>query len=571
MTFTKLAGYIKEIEQTTSRIAITEQLAALFTEAKADEIQQLCYLLQGRVAPLYEPREFGIADKFIIRALAQAFSIDQEDVFEEYKKHGDLGITAQLLSKKDSSELSITDVFGELFALTDIAGDGSQEKKISVLSTLFTKLDSLSLRYVTRIPLGKMRLGFSDMTLLDAISWMITGDKSHKNVLEEAFHVRPDIGYIAKIVKEQGMEHVSDIHMIVGAPIIPCLCQRLPTAVEMVEKMGMVSVEPKYDGVRVQIHMKRDSKNKHSVEVKTYSRNLENTTVMFPELQQLGEYVKADSVILDAEAVGVDSKTGTILPFQETTTRKRKHNIDQAASAVPLRFYLFDVLYLNEKEMLEIPLSTRRKLLEDSIQENKLLVLAPHIVTDNPDDIRAYHEEQRKKGLEGIVVKQWSGGYEPGRRGYNWVKLKQEEGATGKLSDTIDAVVMGYYLGEGKRSSFGIGAFLVGIRKDDMFLSVSKIGTGVSDEQWRQLKIKFENEKTTMMPTQYKSVDKLLMPDVWIHPKIVVEIAGDDLTKSPNHGAGIAIRFPRLINVREDKSPNQVTTLDEIKDFYQNQ
>lgn len=571
MTFTKLAGYIKEIEQTTSRIAITEHLAALFKEAKADEIQQLCYLLQGRVAPLFEPREFGIADKFVIRALAQAFSVEQENVVQEYKKNGDLGITAQQFSTKSSSQLSVTDVFAVLFELTDITGDGSQEKKITALSSLFSKLDSLSLRYVTRIPLGKMRLGFSDMTLLDAISWMITGDKTHKNVLEEAFHVRPDIGYIAKIVKEQGIEHVSHIKMIVGAPIIPCLCQRLPTATEMVEKMGMVSIEPKYDGVRVQIHVKRDKNNKHTLEVNTYSRNLERTTEMFPELLQIEKFIKADSVILDAEAVGIDPKTGSILPFQETTTRKRKHNIDEAVATVPLRFYLFDMLYLNNQELLNVPLSERRRLLEDTITENTLLVIAPHIVTDNPSLIRKYHEEQRKKGLEGIVVKQWSGGYEPGRRGYNWVKLKQEEGASGKLSDTIDAVVMGYYLGEGKRSEFGIGAFLVGIRDKDSFLTVSKIGTGVSDEQWRQLKDMFEKEKTQIQPSQYKSVDTLLSPDVWIHPRVVVEIAGDDLTKSPNHGAGIAIRFPRLVKVRKDKSADQATTLDEIKDLFKHQ
>lgn len=577
MTFTKLSTFILQIEETSSRNSITQLLATLFRETDKEEIQALCYLLQGKVAPSYQSREFGLADKFVIRAIAQTFGIEQHSVETQYKKIGDLGIVAQQLSHKEESKLSIQEVYDALFQLTDVSGEGSQEKKITLLSSLFNDLDRLSLRYVTRIPLGKMRLGFSDMTILDGISWMLTGDKTHRNKLEESFNVRPDIGYIARQVKKDGIDGISNVHMIVGAPIIPCLCQRIPTAEEMIEKMGTVSVEPKYDGVRVQIHFQRNPPPlklqgaRQNAEVKTFSRNLESTTDMFPELQHIQDVINADSVILDAEAVGVHPITGDILPFQETTTRKRKHNVQEALASVPLRFYVFDILYRNKEELLSVPLSKRRTILESTLRENTLLVLAPHIVTDDPAVILEYHEKQRNAGLEGIVVKQWEAPYEPGRRGFTWVKLKQEEGAEGKLSDTIDAVVMGYYRGEGKRTDFGIGAFLVGIRDDDMFVTVSKIGTGVSDDQWKQLRSEFEKEKAIEMPHQYKLVNKLFYPDVWIHPKIVVEVAGDDLTKSSNHGAGVAIRFPRLVRVREDKSPNQVTSLEEINKLFSNQ
>src|SRR3972149_10147890 len=215
-----------------------------------------------------------------------------------------------------------------------------------------------------------------------------------------------------------------------------------------------------------------------------------------------------------------------------------------------------------------MPLRDRRNILGETVKSGNMLVLSPLIVTNKPERIRTYHDEQIAKGLEGAVVKKWKSPYDPGRRGYSWVKFKEEEGKTGKLNDTIDAVVMGYYRGEGKRASFGIGAFLVGVRRAEEFVTVTKIGTGVSDELWKAIRVKLNQLKVAQKPKQYSEVDKTLIPDIWVEPKVVVEVAGDDLTKSPTHGAGIAIRFPRLVAIRDDKSPNQVTSVGEVKQMY---
>ena len=198
-------------------------------------------------------------------------------------------------------------------------------------------------------------------------------------------------------------------------------------------------------------------------------------------------------------------------------------------------------------------------------------MLSPHIVTSDADDIRRYHDTQIKKGLEGAVIKKWDSIYEPGRAGYHWVKFKEEEGKTGKLTDTIDAVIMGYYRGEGKRSSFGIGAFLVGVVRGDSIVTVTKIGTGVSDELWKEIRKRLNDIKVSVQPKEYRDVNKMLIPDVWVVPKIVVELAGDDLTKSPTHGAGIAVRFPRLVHIRDDKSAFGATTVAELLNMYKNQ
>jgi len=289
---------------------------------------------------------------------------------------------------------------------------------------------------------------------------------------------------------------------------------------------------------------------------------------MFPELSAIGEELDAYECILDSEAVGVDPKTNKLIPFQETMTRKRKYDIDEVRSSVPLKFFVFDILYKDGVDLLSTPLSKRRRILEKTLLPKHILALSPQIVTDKADQLRWYHDEQLKKGLEGAVVKKWESPYEPGRRNFSWVKFKEEEGKTGKLTDTIDAVIMGYSRGEGKRSGFGIGMFLVGVRKNDTFVTLTKIGTGVSDELWKELHTELHRIKVAEKPKEYSQVNKLFTPDVWVAPKVVVEIAGDDLTRSPSHGAGVAVRFPRLVLIRRDKSPEDATTVGEIQQMY---
>lgn len=577
MTFSELSVYFQKLEKTASRNTMTEILAELFRRAAKGEIGQICYLLQGRVAPLYEAIEFGVADKFMIRAIALATGVGKERVRREFKKVGDLGTAAERIkstnlqiSKSTNRNASIHDIYHKLYELALTTGEGSQEKKIELLAGLLRNLDPLSVRYIVRIPLDKLRLGFSDMTILDALSFLLMGDKSARQSLENAYNVRPDIGYLAETAKTYGLKGLSHVKARVGVPILPCLCQRLPSADEMIEKMGKVGVEPKYDGVRVAIHYKSSAFSRQSSDkIRTFSRNLENTTAMFPELGKIEKQINAQEVILDSEAVGMDPKTGKLIPFQETVTRKRKHDIQESLLKVPLKFFVFDILYKDGQSLLGVPLSQRRDILERTVKPGGILLISPQSVTDSVGELRRYHDEQLKNGFEGAVVKKWDSPYESGRRGFTWVKFKEEEGKTGKLSDTIDAVVMGYYRGEGKRVGFGIGALLVGVRNKERFVTLTKIGTGVSDEQWQELRARLDKIKANDKPKEYAEVEKALIPDVWITPRLVVEIAGDDLTKSPTHGAGLAVRFPRLVRVRDDKSAWNTTTLTEVRRLYQ--
>ncbi|HUW22346.1 MAG TPA: ATP-dependent DNA ligase [Candidatus Bathyarchaeia archaeon] len=591
MRFQRLASYFSQLESTASRLEITRILARLFKEAECEEIGKICYLSLGRLAPLYETIEFNLAEKMMLKVLAQSFGEKKEEIKKKYKQVGDLGELAYRIKTQQTkrinnrSKISISYVYGKLLEIAGESGEGSVERKINRMMALLSEMDALSIKYVVRITLGKLRLGFSDMTIMDALSWLLVGDKSKRQEIEAAYQVRVDVGQIARLVKKKGIFGLKDVSVQVGTPVMPALCQRLPNVEEMIEKMcpsgtEQVAVEPKYDGARLQIHFSKKKKWQLKEDqlafdfqpagfVRTFTRNLENNTHMFPDLvRAIFKETKVSEAILDCEAVGYDPRSGKLLPFQETMKRKRKYEITKTAQSVPLRFYCFDIIYKDGKDLLKMPFAQRREVLTRIVSASgKTITISPQIVTCNPGEIRSYHDEQIRKGLEGVVVKKWDAPYDPGRRGYTWVKFKAEKGKKGAgLADTLDCLVMGCYRGKGKRTRFGIGAFLVGIRNKDIYQTVSKIGTGLSDEQWQEMYRRCEEAKTDKKPTEYQ-VPKELIPDSWCYPEIVVEIEADNITKSPLHAAKYALRFPRLVRFRDDKSPDQVTTIKETENL----
>ncbi len=595
MLFSRLVEFFGKIEATRARNEKTEILAEIFAEAEPDEIDKLAYLALGGLRPAFDRLEFNLAEKMIVRAIANSVGQTVAQVEQRYSEIGDLGELVNELVSEDRapSPQSVIEVYVALEQVAQLSGTGSQEKKVSQLANLLKTSEAVSCKYLVRIVAGKLRLGFSDKTVIDALSHLESGTKEFSQQLENAYQKRPDIGVLARLVKEKGIARaIEETTVTMGTPIVPALAQRLKTAKEMIEKMGKVYVEKKWDGTRVQIHFSRKS-TQYSVHntklaqgsifeedekpefwVRTFTRNLDESSAMFPELQRIAEQIKADEVILDSEAVGYDPKTGKLVPFQLTITRKRKHGVSEAETSVPLRFFVFDIMYKDGESLIQFPLSKRREILAETINSaSGPLVVDEYVETDDPDVLRKYHKTQLEKGLEGALVKQVDGAYMPGRTGFNWVKFKEAEDSRAKLSDTIDAVIMGYYLGKGKRSGFGLGAFLVGILDDRRMtpdssevkiLTLAKVGTGITDSMFGELRERLEKIRTENKNIDY-SVPKTLEPDVWVEPKIVVELAADEVTKSPTHTAGYALRFPRLVRIRDDKNVEQTTTLDEIK------
>ncbi len=591
MTFKDLSLYLQKLENTASRNDMILLLSDLFKEVPADDFDRVMYLLQGRVAPLYVNLEFGMADKMIIKALSSAYEIDEKETLAEFKKIGDIGELAETLNSKNkttSGKLTISRLFSELEKIANISGSGSVEQKTDTLAKLLKEADPLSSRYIARIPVAKLRLGFSDMTVLDSLSWMIKGDKSLRPIIEKAYNIRPDLGYIGKLIKEEGVEGLNSAKPSVGTPILMARAERLSSGQEIVDKIGECAVEPKFDGFRIQAHLKKyKTKNGEiKTEVRLFTRGLEEVTFMYPDIEAgILEQAKADEAIFEGEAIAYNPSTGEYLPFQLTSQRKRKYDIEEMAKKIPLKYMVFDVLYLNGENMIPCPYTERREAFKELMKEGSVLYPAEETVFNDGKEIENYFDKCIADGLEGILAKKLDGIYQAGARGWSWIKLKRSYQS--KLDDTIDCIVMGYYYGRGKRTSFGIGAFLIGIydAKTDKFLTIAKVGTGLTDEEWKELAKRGDVLKSKEMPALY-DVDKWLAPDVWIKPEIVVEIRADELTRSPVHTAGrilkpsksgssfdvdvagYALRFPRLERFRDDKKSTDATTLKEVEEIF---
>jgi DNA ligase-1 len=575
MYFSTLANYFERIEEKTSRLEITQILAELFNALSIEEIGQTVYLLQGRVAPLFEKTEFGMAEKTVIKSVVSSLNIDRPYFEKENRRLGDVGKTVEEFKKQyvsfEEREMTINEVFVDLERLAKASGDGSNEMKVGILSGLIRQLDSKSCRYLVRIPQGMMRLGFSDMTIIDSYSWMLTGTKQYRPEIEAAYHVRPDLGYIGRLIKEEGIEGIKKVTPHIFTPIIMMRAERLSSGEEIIKQIGTCAIEPKYDGFRLQIHYKKDTG-----EVRLYSRNLEDVSYMYPDVVMgVQQEIHAEEVIFEGEAIGYNPKTKQFLPFQETVQRKRKYDIEEKAKEIPLKLFVFELLFYNGTSYINETFLKRREILEkvmdaDNNPEKHTTILAPHELLSDATIIEKNFDDAVEEGLEGIIAKKLDGTYKPGARGWNWIKFKRSYSS--KIHDTVDCLVMGYDTGKGKRTGFGIGAFLVGVydEKEEAFKTVSKIGTGLTDDEWREMKSRCDKLQTKKKPSEY-TIDKTMEVDMWVLPGIVVEIKADEITQSPNHTALFALRFPRLVRFRDDKSKTDVTSFSEISSLYTKQ
>jgi DNA ligase 1 len=575
MTFFALVRKLDMLESITSRNEMIVQLADLFKELTGKEARIVSYFLLGELHPPYIGTQFGVAEKMMFSALVRLLAISNEsELKEKMQERGDWGtVIASQTWKEPDSTLSIEAIYASLETIEELSGTGSQSEKIGALVKLFSEMTPNEAKYIVRIILGKLRLGFSDMTILDALSWYLVGSKKLKNTLEDSYNKCTDIGRIAEIVLSEGIEGIKNIQIEVGIPIRPAAAERLNTTEEIIEKLGPCVAQPKLDGFRVQIHI--DNK---AEKITFFSRHLTNISDMFPDLIDSLHAVNAKTLIVEGEAIGYDPETGEFLPFQETVKRRRKHDIEVAKSEYPLKLFLFDVLYYNDTSYLDIPHQKRRSLLEslfpDSSSDQNVLCIAEKKI-HNAEELEEYFLHALAQGLEGLVAKRPDAVYQAGKRNFNWIKFKRShKGST--LSDTIDVVIIGYYYGRGKRAKFGLGALLVAVynHNNDTYETIAKLGTGFSDEQFIAVKKKLDAMKVDKKPTSVVCA-KELTPDVWINPGIVCEVYADEITRSPIHAAGktekesgLALRFPRFINYREDKGATEATTSEEVKHMF---
>jgi len=581
LKFSQVAQAFEKIEATTKRLEMTSLLVDLIKETPKDELSKVVYLLQGKLYPDYVGVELGLAEKLLIKAAAEVSGKTERSVEEDYKKTGDVGLSVEKLLRKKSQAslvkrpLTVKTVYETFDRIAKATGSGSVETKTRLLISLLNDATPLEGKFIARMAVGKLRLGVADMTVLDGLAVAYGGDKVAREPIERAYNLSSDLGYVADVVAHEGLEGIEKFKITVGRPIRPMLCERLPAAEDILEKLGGEgATEYKYDGLRIQAHLNPKG-------VQLFSRRLENITDQFPDVAKLLQTcVKAKEAIVEGECVAVDADTGDMLPFQVISQRRgRKYEIERMSEEIPVTVFLFDLLFLNGRDMTVTPYLERRKELVKIIEPSEHVVVAHQHLTKDPKKLEQLMDEAVASGCEGLVVKNVSeqSTYQAGARGWFWIKYKRSYKA--EVQDTFDLVPVGAFAGRGRRAG-SYGALLMAVynQREDVFETLCKLGSGFSDQDLADLPKLLEK---SVVKHSHSRVNSLMEPDVWFAPSVVLEVAADEITLSPLHtcgwdviraGSGLALRFPRFTgNWRKDKSAEDATTSQEALEMYQKQ
>ncbi|XP_047483404.1 DNA ligase 1-like [Penaeus chinensis] len=608
-----LVNTMKLIEKTNGRLKIIETLANFFRSVivlSPDDLLCCVYLCLNKIAPAFEGTELGIGENILMRAIAQASRHSIEKIKQDRKQKGDLGIVAEQCHSTERitnmPNLTVKDLFDQLKEIASLAGNDAHGKKIDKIKDIYIACRASESRYLVRSLNGKLRIGLAEKSVLQAIAQAnyltppgqkyppniinagkTIGSKQLKKqfekygtILSTIYNEFPSYDKIIPILLTEGIEELPKYCSLTpGIPLKSMLAHPTTGISEVLKRFENVkfTCEFKYDGERAQIHLKDDGT------INIYSRNQENNTTKYPDVisilrNVLGKDVK--SCIIDAEVVAWDKENQQILPFQVLSTRKRK-GVNEKDLKVHICIFPFDLLYLNGESLVKKSFEIRRTLLRNNFKEKEgRFIFAKNMDSTNTEDIEEFMEESLKEKCEGLMIKSLDVNaiYDIGKRSHKWLKLKKDY--LNRMGDTIDVVVIGGYLGQGKRTG-QYGKFLVACYDEtkDKFQSLCKIGTGFTEQNLQECSTLFQQYIVEKPMTNY-SYENGTGPDHWFKPVKVWEIKCADLSLSPIYKAavglvdpekGISLRFPRFVRIRDDKNPKEITNAVQIADLYNNQ
>ena len=604
MKYLTLAEVYERLQSTSKRLDKTAIISEFLSKASPEEMQTAVLLLQGMIYPRSDEREIGVAAQMMLKAISVASGEPLAAVEKEFNAAGDLGLVAEKIVKKKTQktlyqkELTVDKVFQNIRKLPEITGAGSVDRKIQLIAELLTSANPLEARFIVRTILQDLRIGVGEGSLRDAIAWAffpgIAGInaeaetkgsslkvssleevkrhdlkkydflipeneklareiyKSFVEKVQQAYDAVTDFGIVAEMAKKGLLD--SETELVIGKPIKVMLSLKADSIEEAFERAGKpAQIEFKYDGFRLQCHRK-------DKQAWLYTRRLENVTSQFPEVVEIIKTnVKGNNFILDAEAVGYDPKTKRYLPFQHISQRiKRKYGIEKMAEELPVELNVFDLICYEGKSLIKKPFKERRALIEKIIRPvERKIVLANSIITDSESKAKEFFKKSVSMGNEGIMMKNLNAPYKPGARVGHMVKYKE-------TMDTLDLVIVGAEWGTGKRATW-LSSFVIACRKNAEFLEIGKVGTGIKEKE----------EEGVSFP----QLTRMLKPhiisekgnEVNVKPLVVVEVAFEEIQKSPSYSSGYALRFPRLVNLREDRAPEDCSTLKMVEGFYKQQ
>ena len=560
MKYAELADVYEKLEGTPSKLKKADIIADVLKKAPAKLLPNLVLMLSGKILPDWSGVEIGIADKMAVRAISKATGASEKDVVKAFSKAGDLGKVVEELVRKKSQRtlrtksLDAETVHGNLAKIAEQTGGGSQERKVGLLAELLSHSSPKEARYIIRTALGQLRVGVAEGIVRDAIA---SAFKVDVDVVENAWFLRPHYGEIAEIAKEKGEAGLRKVRLEMGVPIMVQLAEKAPSLETALKSFKRPALQYKYDGMRTLVEKKGEK-------IWLYTRRLENVTAAFPDIvAAVKKALKAKDCIIDGETLAIHPKTGKPQPFQRLSQRiKRKHGIEGAVKEIPAELHLFDVVYVNGKELFDLTLEERSAELRKIVTPIPGKIrFAEELVTADMKKAEVFYEKALHDGQEGLIVKNLDAKYMPGRRvAGGWLKVKP-------TMENLDLVITGGVWGSGKRAGY-IGSVILGCRDPDTgrFLECGMMGSGLLEKE-----AKTETEKITL-----DRLTKLLKPlitsqkgnAVTIKPKIVIEVAYEEIQKSPTYASGYALRFPRFVRLRPDKGTDEADTKERVEALY---
>ena len=566
MKYSCLAGVYSELESTPAKLKKADMIAELLQSCSGEELPQVTMLLQGRVFPVWSDKEIGIARQLMVKALMTSTGYPEDRINREFKESGDLGLVAEKLvrGKKQatlfSRKLTTAMVFDNLRKLAETEGKGSQSRKFQLVSEMVSSASPLEAKYIVRTVLGDLRVGVAQGIVRDSIAKAFFGElegddyKDAVRAVEWAWFMRPDYGEVAVIARDSGLKGLRKVRLELGKPYMVQLSEKSPGLKEALEAYERPCLEYKYDGVRLSIHRK-------GKQVWLFTRRLEDVTRQFPEISDMVRKAVTEDCILEAEMIGI-GKDKRPLPFQYLSQRiKRKYDIEKVSREIPIKVKLFDLVYLSGKVMFDIPQKERWQRLSDVVKPIKgLFSFADHTETTSIRKAEVFYSKALSAGHEGLMVKNTESLYQPGRRvAGGWLKVKP-------VMENLDLVIIGATWGTGKRAGW-LGSLLLGCRDGSgEFLACGMIGTGIK-------------EKDEQGGATFEELTKLLKPhiseekanSVTIRPKVVIEVAYEEIQRSPNYSSGYALRFPRLVRIRSDLSSQDIDSVERVERLFKDQ
>jgi DNA ligase-1 len=550
--FKSLAELLEEVEATKKRLEIIGMTADFLRRLDAEEVEPAVSMILGRAFPKWSQKTLDVSWATLSGILQRITGVDWDVFREAFTGTGDVGAAAKAVFEKTNVKkqalllektLTITEVRRLLRSIAGTAGSGSREKKERLIAALLSQASPVEAKYLVKIFVGEMRTGLYEGLMEQAVAKAFDVPLA---TVQKASMAMGDIGEVAAIAKTEGKERLSQIGFQVFRPVKLMLAQVASDVDEaLAEHGGETAFEYKYDGARVQIH-------KRGGEVRVFSRRLTDVTQSLPEtVETVKRSIKADEAILEGEVIAVDD-VGSPIPFQHLMRRfKRVHKVKDMAEKIPVKLYLFDVLYLNGESLISLPYVQRRRILAENAGE---IPLTTQLVTDKKDRAETFLKAALDAGHEGLMAKKLDSPYTPGTRGKRWFKIKP-------VLEPLDLVITAAEYGYGRRHGW-LSDYYLAARDAAAgeFLNVGKTFKGLTDaeiiEMTRRLKeltVRQEGNRVVVLP------------------KIVVEVAYNEIQKSPKYQCGMALRFARISRIRDDKNPEDADTIEKVREIYERQ